>query len=292
VEDIVRARGLALLLIVFVASAMTAGCRGRGGRAEHPSRAGLTETLPRGAQITELAFADLDGDGTEEALAAATIPSGSGTQLVALVFAPGDRGRYTQTFKRPMPGETWQPIEVGRPGDGAPVAAVFATRAGAAGTLSYLVVQTGGRHLTVTMENTGLLQGNVRFVHEGLLESRGDVDRILRWSAAGWQAEDLGSQYLPPLPPGTVIVEYVVDIVRGPMVSGPRGVHVRVGGHLFVRRMDRGEPSRVQIVGSPETFEINRDGVLTFKRADVLEVQIEGPAFSGRTVVVSVQVAQ
>ncbi|MDR7419173.1 MAG: hypothetical protein QN178_09725 [Armatimonadota bacterium] len=288
-----RARGLALLLIVLVASAMMAGCRGRDGRrAERPGPAQLAEGLPEGARIAEIVFTDLDDDGGEEALATATIPSGSALQMVALIFEPDDRGRYAQAFRRPMPGDTWEPIQAGRPSDTAPAAAVFATRAGASGNFSYLVVQPRDRYFVVTMENTGLLQGNVRFVPEGLLESRGDVDRLLRWTGSGWQPEDLWSQYLPPLPPGTVTIEYTVDAVRGPMVAGPRTVQVRVGGHLFVRRMDRGEPSRVQITGTPGAVEISRDGVMTFTRADVLELQIESPAFSGRTAVVSVQVSQ
>jgi hypothetical protein len=237
-------------------------------------------------------FTDLTGDGREEALAAAAIVEGSTRQLAAVVFEPDDRGRYAHAVRRPLQGDAWEPIQSGRPGEQAPAAAVFAARTTTTGNLAYVVVQPRGRRLSVTMENAGLLQGNVRFVAEGLLESRGDVDRLLRWGDSGWQPEDLGSQYLPVVPQGTVTVEYTVDTVRGPMIGGPRAVAARVGGHLFLRRMDRGDPSRVAIVGSPDAFTVGRDGVIAFHRADLLEIQIEGPAFSGRTVVISVRVAQ
>jgi hypothetical protein len=286
-------RGFLFVLAVLISASLTAaGCGRGGGASRRPTPAELAGGLPSGSQITELVFADLTGDGRDEALAAATILEGPAQQLTAVVFESDHRGRYTQVLRRPLQGDTWQPVRVGRPGEHAPVAAVFAARTVATGNLAYLIVQPRGRHLSVTMENAGLLQGNVRFVSEGLLESRGDVDRLLRWGDSGWQTEELGRQYLPPVPTGTVTIEYTVDAVRGPMIAGPRAVTVRAGGHLFLRRMDRGDPSRVSVVGPPGAFDVGQDGIVTFKRADVLEVQIEGPAFSGRTVVIAVRVEQ
>jgi hypothetical protein len=184
----------------------------------------------------------------------------------------------------------WLPVQVGRPGDGRP-AAVFAARGGSAAALSYIVVQQRGRAPQVTLENTGLLDGRVRFVPEGLLESHGDTDRLFRWTEAGWQPEDLGYQYVPPLPAGTEKIEYWVDAVRGPMTHAPRTLRLRAGQHLFLLRADRGPPGRVTLVGAPAVYTMGQDGVIALRQPGQFEIHIEGPAYSGRTLVIAVRVA-
>jgi hypothetical protein len=280
-----------LLLLTIVLATVSAGCRGSSDRSARPTATQLAASMPAGARIDELVYADLAGDGREVALVAASVPAGGLRHLQAVIFAPERDGRYGQVLRRRLQGETWLPIQVGRVADDAPVAAVFAARAGRGDNLAYVVVMARARGLAVTLENTGLLQGGIRFVHEGLLESRGDVDRLLRWVGSGWSAEELGSQYAPPLPADTLTITYTVDAVRGPMVDGARAVWVRVGQYLFLRRLDRGEPSRVQIVGPTDAYTIGADGVIRFVRPQTLEVHIEGPAYSGRTFVISVRVA-
>lgn len=282
-----------ILLVCTVLALATGACtafqRQGGGR---PTSAQLGAGLPQGSTVDQVVYADLTGDGRDEALVAATVLDQAVRQLTAFVHSPDQRGRYSRILQRRLRGDAWLPIQVGRAGEGAPPAAVFSARDGNGGSLSYIVVQQHGRVLGVTMENAGLLNGSVRFVPEGLLESRGDTDRVLRWADATWQTEDLHSQYLPPLPAETVTIEYWVDAVRGPMTEAPRVVRARVGQHLFLRRMDRGDPSRVQVMGSGSSYAIRPDGVIALRYPDTFEIHIEGPAYSGRTLVLSVRVEQ
>jgi hypothetical protein len=246
--------------------------------------------LPGGAAVGEVASADLTGDGRDEVLVAWMSQAGAARQPIASVFTLDARGQHAQVFQRRIIGENWAPIQVGRPADGAPVAAVFSAWAGSEGTLAYVVVQQLAQQVQVTLENSGLFSGGIRFVSEGLLESRGDVDRLYRWSDSGWQAEDLGSQYVPALPPETTTVSYTIDAVRGPKIDVSREIRVRVGQHLFLHRDDRGEPSRIGFSGTPSAYSVGADGVITFLQPDVIEIYIEGPARSGRTLTLSVTV--
>jgi hypothetical protein len=286
----VPTRPLALLVCTVLALAAGActGFRRQGdGR---PTSAQLGAGLPQGSTVDQVVYADLTGDGRDEALVATTVPNQAVRQLTAFVFSPDRRGRYRQILQRRLRGDAWLPIQVGRAGEGAPLAAVFSARGGRAVSLSYVVVQQHGRAVAVTMENAGLLTGAVRFVPEGLLESHGDTDRVLRWADATWQTEDLYSQYLPPLPAGTITIAYTVDAVRGPMTDTPRVVRARVGQHLFLRRMDRGDPSRVQVMGAASV--IRPDGIINLQHPDTFEIHIEGPAHSGRTLILSIRVEQ
>ncbi|OFX26840.1 MAG: hypothetical protein A2Z07_01035 [Armatimonadetes bacterium RBG_16_67_12] len=283
-----------LVLLVCMALALATGActafqRQGDGR---PSSAQLGAGLPQGSTVDQVVYADLTGDGRDEALVATTVPNQAVKQLTAFVFSPDRRGTYRRILQRRLRGDIWLPTLVGRAGEGAPLAAVFLARGGNAASLSYIVVQQHGRVVGVTMENASLLNGSVRFVPEGLLESRGDTDRLLRWADATWQTEDLYSQYLPPLPAETIPIAYTVDAIRGPMTETPRVVHARVGQHLFLRRMDRGDPSRVQIMGSGSSYAIRSDGVIYLQQPDTFEIHIEGPAYSGRTLILSVRVEQ
>ncbi len=281
----------AALLACVTLAVMLGGCGvlRRSGSAR-PTATQVASWLPGGAVVDEIAQADITGDGREEILVAATIPAGSGNQTVAIVFGLDRRGQYAPVVQRRVLGEAWQPIQVGRPTDEAPPAAVFASRGGVTGNLGYVVIQQRDGLLQVTLENSGLLNGGIRFVPEGLLESRGDTDRLYRWSASGWQPEDLDSQYVPPLPSETVTVPYTIDAVRGPKIESSREIRVRVGQHVFLRRTDRGEPSRIGVSGPPSAYSIGRDGVINLLEPDVLEIYIEGPANSGRTLTLSVTV--
>jgi hypothetical protein len=273
-------------LLLLACLVLAAACGRSAGR---PDAAEFARRLPDGATIHELVFADLGGDGTDDALIAATVPAAGETVLAAFVFVGARGGRYEQALRRRLRGDEWLPVQIGRPGDG-PSAAVFAARGGSAAALSYVVVQQRGRAPQVTLENAGLLLGRVRFVPEGLLESHGDTDRLFRWDGSIWQPEDLGYQYLPPLPAGTEKIEYWVDAVRGPMTSAPRTLQMRAGQHLFLLRADRGPPGRVSLVGAPATYTLAQDGVITLARPGEFEIHIEGPAYSGRTLVIAVRV--
>lgn len=281
---------LGAALVYLTLAAVLGGCQVlRPSGAGRPTASQIAALLPGGARVDEVVYADLTGDGRDEALVAATVPSHGASPAAALIFAPGRGGRYGQVFQRYLPGVRWLPIQTGSPADGAPLAAVFASQTDA-GHLSYVVVQQRDRGLQVTLAGDGIVQGGIRFVPEGLLESRGDTDRLYRWGAAGWEAEDLGSQYLPPTPPATVVISYVVDPVRGPRVEGARAIRARVGGYLFLRRMDRGEPSRVQLSGGAASFTRGLDGLVALHQPDQIEIHIEGPAYSGRTLTLSVRV--
>ncbi len=246
--------------------------------------------LPEGTRVEEVVLADLTGDGRDDVMAAVTFPAKDLGQPAAVVFTQGRGGRYAQVLRRNISGGSWLPIQIGRPAEGAPLAAVFATQAGSGAFLDYIVVQQHAGRLGVTLAQDGLFQGGVRFVPEGLLESRGNTDRVYRWGAAGWEAEDLVSQYLPPMPPGAVVISYTVDPVRGPRVEGPRAIRARVGQHLFLRRLDRGESSRIQFSGGTGSISIQPDGLIALRQADQIEIHIEGPAYTGRTLTLSVRV--
>ncbi len=257
-----------------------------------PSAAQIASWLPAGATVDKVAYADLTGDGKEEILVAALIPAETGRQPVAMIFSPDRRGQHVPVVQRRTAGDAWEPIEVGRPTEDAPPAVVFASRGGSTGSLGYAVIQQRAGALQVTLENHGLLNGGIRFVPEGLLESRGDIDRLYRWSDGGWQPEDLDSQYVPQLPPGTVTIPYFIDLVRGPKITSSREIRARVGQHLFLQRTDRGEPSRISYTGTPTAYAVGRDGVIALLQSDVIEIYIEGPAYSGRTLTLSVRIDQ
>lgn len=274
---------LGLVCLCLALSGILAGCQAqRPSGAERPQATQGAAWLPEGARAEEVVHADLTGDGRDEVIAAITFPDQDDRPAAAVVFAPDKGGRYAQVLRRNM-GGGWLPIQIGRPADEAPLAAVFATQAGSGGFLDYIVVQQRAGVLGITLEQEGLFQGGVRFVPEGLLESRGDTDRLYRWGSAGWEAEDLGSQYLPPMPAGTVVISYTVNPARGPRAEGPRAIRARVGQHLFLRRLDRGEPSRIQFSGGADSISIQPDGLIALRQADQIEIHIEGPAYSGRT---------
>jgi hypothetical protein len=203
-----------------------------------------------------------------------------------------DGRRYAQAFQRRILGDTWLPIQFGHPGPGTPFVAVFAARGGNQGLLRYVVVRHNGRAVVSVLDSNGVFNGGVRFVPEGLLESSGDTDRILRLGGDGqWQVEELGSQYLGELPHGTIKVDYFIDPVRGPMVDTVvREIRLQVGQRIVLHRTDRGAPSRIQFVGSPSVFEIGLDGSILARQAGVFEIHIEGPAYSGRLFTISVRV--
>lgn len=281
-----------LVALAWMAVALSTGaCAGVHRQADgRPTSEQLAAELPPGSAVDQVAFADLTGDGRDEALVAAAVPGQVHRSLTAFVLSADRRSRHTPVLRRRLRGDTWLPILVGRAGEGAPPAAVFSARGEGGAILSYIVVQRHGRALAVTMEHAGLPNGRVRFVPEGLIESSGDVERLLWWADATWHSEDLYSQYLPPLPVGTITIAYSVDAVRGPMTEAPRVVHARVGQHLFLRRMDRGDPSRVQVMGAGSSYTIRPDGVITLQHPDTIEIQIESPAHSGRTLSISVRV--
>ncbi|MDR7484383.1 MAG: hypothetical protein QN187_03560 [Armatimonadota bacterium] len=283
-----------LVCCCAVAAVGLAGCRPQE-RGETPTAAQILPLLPPGTAINEIAYADLTGDGRDEVLVAATVPAsaahaGRDRVPTAFVFGVGPGGRLERLFQRRLAGETWEPIQIGRPSDDAPAAAVFAARGGSAGFLGYIVVQQRRRQVQVTAENHGLQAGRIRFIPEGLLETRSDIDRVYRWSQAGWQAEDLSSQYTPPLPAGTVTIEYFVDGVRGPWVVGGRSFRARVGQHLFLHRGDHGQPSRIVVAAGGASYEVTPEGMIRLLQADTLEIHIESPAYSGKTATITVSV--
>jgi hypothetical protein len=272
-------------------AALLSGCQaGRQAAPATPSPQDVAELLPAGVHVAEVTAARLTGRDREEILVAAIDTSSTVRHPVAVILATDSRGRYAPVFQRRLTGDQWDPIQVGRPAASAPLVAVFSARDGSAGTLSYLVVQSRGGVLQVTLERTGLFDGVVRFVSDGLLEERGDVSRIYRWTDAGWQPTDLGSQYIPPLPPETLTIPYFVNQVRGPMVDGPTQLRVRVGQHLFLQRTDTGEPSRILYTGNPAAYTVGPDGVVTLLQPDVLQIHIESPAYSGRELILSVRI--
>ncbi len=278
-------------LVCLILSMTQVGCQML--RRSGPTRPGATQIaswLPAGATVDEVAYADLNGDGKEEILVAASIPAETGRQPVAMIFALDRRGQYALAVQRRIAGEAWEPIQVGRPTEEAPPVVVFASRGGSTGSLGFAVFQQRAGALQVTLENHGLLNGGIRFVPGGLLESRGDVDRLYRRADGDWQPEDLDSQYVPPLPPGTVTIPYFINLVRGPMVNSSREIRGRVGQHVFLHRTDRGEPSRILYSGTPSAYSVGRDGVITLLQPDVIEIYIEGPAYSGRTLTLSVRI--
>ncbi|MDI6773378.1 MAG: hypothetical protein QME77_12455 [bacterium] len=275
---------LGLVSVFLVLSGVLAGCQApRPSGTDRPQATQGPAWLPEGARSEEVVHADLTGDGRDEMIAAITFPDQDGKLPAAMVFTQGQGGRYTQILRRNVVGDFWLPIQIGRPAEEAPLVAVLAMRGGSGGYLGYIVVQQRSGGLGVALEQDGLFGGGIRFVPEGLLESRGDTDRLYRWGSAGWQAEDLGSQYLPPMPPGTVVISYTVDPARGPRAEGSRAIRARVGQHLFLRRMNRGEPSRIQFSGGADSISIQPDGLIALRQADQIEIHIEGPAYSGRT---------
>jgi hypothetical protein len=276
----------------LVAALWAAGCGGRrAGLAGRPTADQIAATLPAGSTVEAVQFADLGGDGRDELLALAKVAEQSGRVPTALVFTLDGR-RYVTAFQRRIVGDTWLPIQLGRPGDGAPLVAVFAARGGNQGLLRYVLVRHNGRAVVSVLENSGVFQGGVRFVREGLLESSGDTDRILRLSGDGqWQVEELGSQYIGELPPGTIKIDYFIDPVRGPMVEVPvREVRLHVGQRMVLHRTDRAAPSRILYAGTASVYEVAADGSILAREPGVFEIHIEGPAYSGRMFSIIVRV--
>ena len=247
-----------------------------------PTREQIATMLAKGTVLKEIVYGDLTGDGHDEAFVATT-PPGSDAQASAIVIARDRRGRYAPVLQRILAGEGWLPIQIGRPGDDGPVVAVFSSQGASSGALSYVVVQSLRGILQTTLERSAIPGGRIRFVPEGLLETRGDVDRIYRWAESAWQTEDLPAQYLPPLPPQTATIQYTIDPVRGPFLEGPRSLRLRVGQRIFLRRMDTGEPSRILFEGGASSLSFGPDGVITLLQPGQVEINIEGPAYSGKT---------
>jgi hypothetical protein len=276
----------------LAAALSAAGCiLFRPGLTGRPTAEQVASTLPAGTMVNAVQFADLDGDGRDEMLAQAKLTQKTERMLTALVFTLDGR-RYREAFQRHLLGDTWLPIQFGHPGEGAPLVAVFAARGGNQGLLRYIVVRHNGRAVVSVLDTNGIFSGSIRFVREGLLESTGDTDRILRLGSDGaWQVEELGSQYVGELPQGTIKVDYFVDPVRGPMVDTVvREIRLHVGQRLVLHRTDRGAPSRIQFVGSPSVYELGVDGSILARQSGVFEIHIEGPAYSGRLFSIAVRV--
>ncbi|HET8679287.1 MAG TPA: hypothetical protein VFM39_04150 [bacterium] len=276
---------------VWLACALLAmalgGCdRSGGGR---PSASQIASALPQGSTVDEIAYADLTGDGREEVLVAATVQGSDRRRHTAFVL--GARGgRYASVLRRPLAGQAWLPIQVGRPGESAAPVAVFASREGQRGQLGFAVALQHANTMQVMLERNNLLSGQVRFVPEGLLESEGDVDRIYRWLGSRWEIQELPNQYLPPLQANAVIIPYRIDEVRGALIDTPRSLPARVGQQVYPRRFGRGDPSRLFFTGATSSYSIGPDRVITLLQPDTLEIHIEGPAYSGRTITILVRI--
>lgn len=287
-------RRLAWPLAWVTLATILSGCQvPRPSVVERPTATEVAAALPKDAKIDQIVYADLTGDGRDEVLVAATLPDQRIQTLrraMAFVFAPGRRGQYTPVLQRDVIGDGSLPIHIGRPTPGAPLAAVFSARGGSGGYLGFVVVQQRAGMLRVTLERHGLFSGGIEFVPEGLLESEGDTSRLYRWGATEWQAEDLPSQYLPPLPPDTVIIPYSVDAIRGPMITRSHRIRARVGQHVFLRRMDRGEPSRTLYGSNVASFDVESNGLIRLLRPGIMEIFIESPAYSEKTLVLSVRI--
>lgn len=276
----------AVWLTCAVLAVAFGGCdRSGGGR---PSASQVAKSLPQGSTVDEISYADLTGDGREEVLVAATVPGPDRRRHTAFVFDA--RGGRAPLLRRPLAGQAWLPIQVGRPGGNAPSVAVFASREGQRGQLGFVTVLQRDNVMRVILERNNLLSGQVRFVPEGLLESEGDVDRIYRWNGSGWDVQELPNQYLPPLQPNAVIIPYRIDDVRGALIETPRSLPARVGQQVYPRRVGRGDPSRVFFTGTISSYAVGPDRVITLLQPDTLEIHIEGPAYSGRTITVLVRI--
>lgn len=279
-----------LLVACLTVAALAAACRSsRPAVPVQPDAAQVAPLLPQGAAVVEIAQADVTGDGRDDVLVAALDTSGGRKHPLAVILTHKGRALAT-VFQRRMIGESWDPIQSGKTGESVPAAVIFSTRAGGAGALNYIVVQQIADVAQVTLERSGLFSGSIRFIDDGLLESRGDIDRIYRWAETGWQPEDLGSQYQPPLPPETITIPYSVNAVRGPMIDGPREIRARVGQHIFLYRTDTGEPSRILFTGTTSAYSVAPDGLITLLQPDVIEIHIESPAYSGREMIISVRI--
>lgn len=286
-------RRLAGPLAWVTLATILSGCQvSRPSAVERPTATEVAAALPKDAKIDQIVYADLTGDGRDEVLVAATLPDQIQTlrRAMAFVFAPGRRGQYTPVLQRDVIGDGLLPIQIGLPAPGAPLAAVFSARGGSGGYLGFVVVQHRAGVLRVTLEGHGLFSGDIRFVPEGVLESAGDTSRLYRWVATEWQAEDLPSEYLPPLPPDTVIIPYTVDAIRGPMITRSHSIRARVGQHVFLRRMDRGEPSRISYASDVDSYEVTSHGLIKLLRPGIMEIFIESPAYGEKTLVLSVRI--
>lgn len=274
-----------LLCAAFAAA--FGGCGGSGGR---PTPSQIAQALPQGTTVDEVAYADLTGDGRDEVLVAATVPASDAPHHTAFVFGSARGGRYAPVLRRRMPGQGWLPIQVGRPGGSAPPVVVFGSREGLRGQLGFIVVLQHDGVVQAMLDRNSLLSGQVRFVPEGLLESEGDIDRIYRWLGSRWEVEEIPNQYLPPLQADAVIIPYTIDAVRGALIETPRSLRARVGQQVYPRRFGRGEPSRIFFSGATSSYAVGADRVISLLQPDTLEIHIEGPAYSGRTITVLVRI--
>ncbi len=275
-------------LLACLTLAVLASCQQSSPPATRPSVREVAALLPDGTTIEEIAYADLDSDGREEVLAAATVRTPHRRELTALVAARGAEGRLSRSLQHRLAGDGWLPIQIQRPG-AVPLAAAFASNAGSGGYLDYIVVQYyAGAVQTMSIQG-GIFSGRIRFVAEGLLESSGDVDRLYRWRESDWIREELPRQYLPVLPANTVVIPYLVDESRGPRRLDSRPIHARVGERIFLRRMNTGKPSRIMY--SPgQMLSIGADGAFTLLEPGTAEVSIENPAYSDRPLTISIRV--
>lgn len=283
----VGARPTVWLACAALAVALGGCSRSGDGR---PTASQVAEALPAGSTVDEIAYADLTGDGRDEVLVAAMVPALGARHPTAVVLGPARGGRYTSMLRRRAPGQAWLPIQVGRPGGSAPPVAVFASREGLRGQLGFLAVMQYAGAMQVMLERRSLLNGQVRFVPEGLLESEGDIDRIYRWSGSRWDIEELPNQYLPPLQSNALIIPYTIDAVRGALIQTPRSLPARVGQQVYPRRFGRGEPSRIFFSAATSSYSVGPDRVISLLQPDTLEIHIEGPAYSGRTIMVVVRI--
>ncbi len=286
-ERPVVSRSVVWLLCATAAVAL-GGCNRSAGT--RPTASQIAQALPQGATVDEIAYADLTGDGRDEVLVAATIPESGARHQTAFVFGSGRGGRYTSLLRRRVPGQSWMPIQVGRPGESAPPVAVFGTREGLRGHLGFVVVLQHDGVVQAMLERYRLLNGQIRFVPEGLMESEGDIDRIYRWQATRWETQELPNQYLPPLQANAVVIPYTIDAVRGALIQTPRSLRARVGQQVYPRRFGRGDPSRVFYSGATSSYAVGPDRVISLLQPDTLEIHIEGPAYSGRTITVLVRI--
>ncbi len=274
-----------LTLVVLTA------CQAPGPPARRPTATDVAAILSKNAHIDEITYAELSEDGRDEVLVAATLRTGGRKELTAFVLAL-EGGRFRRVLQYRLRGEGWLPIQVGRPAPAAPVAAVFASQAGSGGYLDYVALQDYAGAIQITLARGGIFSGGVRFVPEGLLESEGDTDRLYRWVDSNWQVEELSQQYLPQLPPDSIIMPYIVDETRGPVTLVPQPVRAHIGQHVYLRRMDRGMPSRIMRPAgkSPDSHSIGADGLISLLQADEIEIAIEGPAYSDRWLFIRIRV--
>lgn len=87
-----------------------------------------------------------------------------------------------------------------------------------------------------------------------------------------------------------MIIPYTVDAIRGPMITRSHSIRARVGQHVFLRRMDRGEPSRIWYASEVDSYDEASNGLIRLLRPGIMEIFIESPAYSEKTLVLSIQI--